>query len=41
MAKVELQYGRNDKMRKLAGDIIAAQEAEIHMMKEWLAKNGQ
>ena len=29
------------KLRKLAEDIIKAQEAEITMMKEWLAKNGE
>ncbi|WP_046118506.1 DUF305 domain-containing protein [Ensifer aridi] len=40
MAKVELQYGKDDAIRKLAEDIIKAQEAEIKMMREWLAKNG-
>lgn len=40
MAKVELQYGKDDAIRKLAEDVIKAQEAEIKMMKEWLAKNG-
>ncbi|MDK1488678.1 DUF305 domain-containing protein [Sinorhizobium sp. 7-81] len=40
MAKVELEHGKDDEIRKLAEDIIKAQEGEIKMMKEWLAKNG-
>lgn len=40
MAKIELEYGKDARLRKLAEDIISAQEAEIRMMKEWLAKNG-
>jgi uncharacterized protein (DUF305 family) len=40
MAKVELRYGKDGAIRKLAEDIIKAQEAEIKMMTEWLAKNG-
>jgi uncharacterized protein (DUF305 family) len=40
MAKVELEYGEDAALRKLAEGIISAQEAEIKMMKEWLAKNG-
>jgi uncharacterized protein (DUF305 family) len=40
MAKVELEYGKDAQLRKLAEEIIAAQEAEIRMMKDWLAKNG-
>ncbi len=40
MAKIELEYGKDETLRKLAEDIIAAQEAEITMMKDWLAKNG-
>lgn len=39
MAKVELQYGKDPMLRKLAGDIIQAQEKEIVEMKSWLAKN--
>lgn len=40
MAKVELEHGKDPEIRKLAEEVIKAQEAEIKMMKEWLAKNG-
>ena len=36
MAKVELKYGKDAKLRKLAKDIIAAQDKEIAFMKQWL-----
>lgn len=38
MAKIELQYGKDADMRKLAEGVIAAQEAEIKFMNEWIAK---
>jgi uncharacterized protein (DUF305 family) len=41
MAKVELQYGKDPMLRKLAQDIIVAQEKEIADMKAWQAKNGK
>ncbi|MDR3498810.1 MAG: DUF305 domain-containing protein [Parvibaculum sp.] len=37
MAKAELAYGKDAELRKLARDIVAAQEKEIAMMKAWLA----
>lgn len=39
MAKIELEHGKNPKIKKLAKDVIKAQEAEIKMMKAWLAKH--
>jgi len=41
MAKVELQFGKDPTLHKMAQDIVAAQEKEIAEMKEWLAKNGR
>lgn len=41
MAKVELEYGKNPDMRKLAEEVIKAQEGEIAMMKAWLEKNAK
>ena len=40
MAKVELEFGKDPQARALAETIIKAQEAEITVMKAWLAKNG-
>ncbi len=40
MAKIELEYGKDAGLRKLAEGIISAQEAEIKTMTDWLARNG-
>jgi uncharacterized protein (DUF305 family) len=41
MAKVELQYGKDPTLRKLATDIVAAQQQEIALMKSWLASHSK
>lgn len=41
MAKVVLAHGKDPELKKLATSIIADQEKEIAMMREWLKKNGK
>ncbi len=41
MAKIELKYGKDPELRKMAEGIITAQEAEIKEMKAWLKKHGK
>ena len=41
MAKVVLQHGKDPEIRKLAEEIIKAQESEIAWMREWLKKNAR
>ncbi len=39
IANVLLKYGKDPVTSKLAEDIVKAQESEIAMMKDWLAKH--
>ncbi len=39
MAKTLLAFGKDPQLRKLAEEIVKAQETEIALMQEWLKKN--
>lgn len=39
MAKIELRYGRNPMLRKMAAEIIRSQTQEIGQLRSWLSKH--
>lgn len=41
MAKTVIAFGNDPAVKKLAQDIVKAQESEIAQMREWLKNNGQ
>ncbi len=41
MARVVLKHGKDPETKKLAEEIIKAQEKEIAFMRDWLKKKGQ
>ena len=41
MAKIVIKYGKDPEVRKLAEEIVAAQEKEIAWMKGWQAKTAK
>jgi uncharacterized protein (DUF305 family) len=41
MARIELQYGKDPQMRRLAQEIVADQQSEIELMNLWLQNHTQ
>lgn len=41
MAKVVLQHGKDPELKKLAEEIVRAQQKEIAFIEDWLSKNGR
>jgi uncharacterized protein (DUF305 family) len=39
MAHVEIQYGKDPKLKRMAAKIVKDQEKEIREMKDWLSKH--
>jgi uncharacterized protein (DUF305 family) len=39
MAKIELKYGKDPELKKVAQDIIKAQDDEIKFMRDWQTKH--
>lgn len=39
LAKVELQYGKNADLKKIAGEIVATRDREVAQLKGWLDKH--
>jgi uncharacterized protein (DUF305 family) len=41
MAKIVIAHGKDPEIRKLAEEVVSAQEGEIAFMQDWLKRNGQ
>ena len=41
MAKVILAFGKDPEIRKMAEEVLKAQQAQITALREWLAKRSQ
>ncbi len=41
MARIVLRHGKDPEIRKLAEEIVAAQDKEMTLMREWLRRKGQ
>lgn len=41
MARVVLKYGSDPELKKLAEEIVKAQETEIALLQDWLSKKGK
>jgi uncharacterized protein (DUF305 family) len=41
MARIQIAFGKDPQIRKLAEEIVKAQESEIARMQEWLKKNAK
>ena len=41
MAKIMLEHGNDPELRKLAQEVVFAQEKEIAHLQDWLKRNGK